>query len=365
MIPAFTLTRTIEIRVTRFAGEVSKEEKRPELMPFLLMARDHGAISAGSAARHLLGVSEGRRQIARRLLEQLERSGALYASESREWKLSAAGHEALEKEAVFIAERSSWEIWHTRDPLLPHGLIQLQVYEEPKAFEEVRHDAPKRKAERPHKTLDELKGLRFAPIMGGERRRIDDLPDQVEPHETRTGTLKWEVAKRRLSLKIDGESFDLPAPELSHHATFEALLATVGLTSDWDKRSEVLHRSFSDLPDASRRSMSEDVTFPSPVRLHGYGDFDTATVLGIEINARTRSDAEAWAEWRLEDGVNEIACSRRFAEWRAQAAAPFSAFMPLALPDRADLAARTRPSETGAPMSAVAWNLTAAEDWNL
>lgn len=365
MIPAFTLTRSIEIRVTRFAGEVSKEEKRPELMPFLMMARDHGAISADSAAGHLLGASEGRRQIARRLLEQLVRSGALEAQGNREWKLTEAGQEALEKEAVFIGERGSWEVWHTSDPLLPHGLIQLQAYAEPKAFDEVRHDAPKRNAKRPHITLDALKGLPLAPIMGGARRHIDDLPNQVEPHETRTGTLNWEVAKRRLSLKIDGKSFDLPASELSHHATFEALLATVGLTSDWDKRTEVLYRTFSDLPDASRRSMSEDVTFPSPVRLHGYGNFDTTTVSGIEIDACTRSDAEAWAEWRLEDGINEIACSRRFAEWRAQAAAPFSAFMPLDLPDRADLAARTRPAEAGSPMSAVAWNLTAAEDWNL
>jgi hypothetical protein len=365
MIPAFTLTRSIEIRVTRFAGEVAKEEERPELMPFLLMARDHGAITADSAAGHLLGAREGRKQIARRLLEQLERSGALEAQGKEEWKLTEAGHEALEKEALFIAERGSWEVWHASDPLLPHGLIQLTDYTEPKAFDEVKHGASKRDAKRPDTTLDALKGLALAPIMGGERRRIDDLPDMVELHELKTGTLAWQVASRRLSLTVDEDSFDLPAPELSHQATFEALLETAGLISDWDAGAEVLRRSFSDLPEAFRRSMSEDVTFPRPVRLPEYGNFDQTTVCGIDINARTRPDAEAWADWRLEDGITEIACFRRFAEWRALAAKPFAAFAPLDLSAREDLAARTRPVETGAPRTAVAWNLTAAEDWNL
>ena len=365
MIPAFALTRSIEIRVTRFAGEVAKEEKRPELMPFLQMARDHHVITAASAAGHLLGAREGRRQIAQRLLEQLKRSGALEAQGNEGFKLTEAGHDALEKEAVFIAERDSWEVWHTIDPLLPHGLIQLTGYMEPKANDEVKRDAPKRDAKRPPPTLDALKGLPLAPIMGGERRRIDDLPNNVELLEPRTGTLTWEVAKKRLSLKIDEKSFDLPAPERSHKATFEALLKTAGLTSDWDPEMEILRRSFGGLPEAFRRSMSEDVTFPSPVRLHEYGNFDQTTVRGIDINARTLHDAETWADWRLEDSINEIACSRRFDKWCSEAVAPFVGFIPLDLPSRQDLAARARPAEAGAPLSTVAWNLTAAEDWNL
>ena len=365
MIPDFTLTRSIEIRVTRFAGEVSKEEKRPELMPFLMMARDHGAISAVSAAGHLLGASEGRRPIAKRLLEQLERSGALEAQGNREWKLTEAGQEALEKEAVFIGETGSWEIWHTSDQLLPHGLIQLQAYAEPKAFEEIRRDAPKRNAGRPHLTLDVLKGLPLKPIMDGARRRIDALPDKVEILENKSGTLSWEVAKGRLTFTVDEKSFDLPAPRLSHAAAFEELLINKGMIADWDTERQMLRSGFADLSEADRRRMCVDINFTDPVRLCDYGNFDQTTVSGIEINARTRPDAKAWAEWRLQDGINEIACSRRFAEWREQAAAPFSAFMPLNLPDRADLAARTRPTETGSPRSAVNWNLTAAEDWNL
>ena len=364
MIPAFTLTRSIEILVTRFAGEVAKEEKRPELMPFLLMARDHGEITDKSAAGHLLGASEGRRPVARRLLEQLERSGALEKQEKGRWKLTQTGHEAVETEAVFIAERGSWEVWHACDPLLPHGLIQLTNYTEPKAFDEVR-DAPKRKATSPHPTLDALKALPLAPIMRGERRRIDELPTKVERLASKTGQLAWEVASRRLSLTIDEKSFDLAAPSLSHDATFEALLATAGLISDWEKGAKVLRRSFGDLPDASRRSMREDVTFPGQVRLLDYGGFDMTTVRGIRINARTPADAEAWAFWRLKDKIDDIACTRRFAEWSEWAQAPFEDFAPIKLPSRSDLAARTRPAETSTLRSAVAWNLIAAEDWNL
>lgn len=365
MIPAFDLTRSIDIRVTRFAGEVAREEKRPEMMPFLLMARDHGVVTADLVAGELLGASEGRRPIARRLLEQLERSGALEAQGKGGWTLTEAGHEALEKKTVFIAERGSWEAWHACDPLLPHGLIQLKRANERSAFEESRSDMSKCKLASPHPTLEALKGNALGPIMGGERQRIDELPNKVELCKPTTGTLLWEVAKRRLTLTVDEKSFDLPAPTLSLKATFEALLKTAGLAKDWDAETEVLHRSFTDLPDASRRNMREDFTFPSPVRLHRYGDFDQTTVCGIDITARTRSDAEAWADWRLEDNIDEIACSRRYAEWREQASEPFAEFMPRDLPSRADLAARTRPTETGAPLSAVAWNLTAAEDWNL
>jgi hypothetical protein len=365
MIPAFTLTRSIEILVTRFAGEVAKEEKRPELMPFLLMARDRGVISGSSAAGHLLGAREGRSQIARRLLEQLERSGTLEKQESDGWKLTQTGHEAIKTEAVFIAERGSWEVWHACDPLLPHGLIRLTDYTEPKAFDEVRRDAPKRYATSLQPTLYALKALPLAPIMGGERRRIDELPTQVVPLESKTGTLAWEVASQRLSLTIDEKCFDLAAPGLSHDAAFEALLAMAGLTSDWEKGAKALRRSFGDLPEASLRSMREDVAFPWQFRLLDLGDFDRTTVRGIRIVARTRADAEAWAAWRLEDKIDDIACTRRFAEWRAWAESPFEDFAPIKLPSRSDLVARTRPAKTGALRSAIAWNLIAAEDWNL
>ena len=137
------------------------------------------------------------------------------------------------------------------------------------------------------------------------------------------------------------------------------------MTSDWDTEAEVLHRDFANLPDESRRDMSEDITFARPVQLLDYGNFDQTTVRRIEINTRNHFDADAWAAWRLEDSIDEVACSRRFEAWCAQAAAPFAAFASLRLPSRAVLAARTRPVQTGAPLSAVAWNLTAAEDWNL
>lgn len=365
MIPAFTLTRSIDILVTRFAGEVAKEEKRPELMPFLLMAHDHGEITDKSAAGHLLGASEGRRQVARRLLEQLERSGTLEKQEKDRWKLTQTGREAIETEAVFIAESGSWEVWYACDPLLPHGLIQLTPHTEPNAFEEVRKDAPKRKATPPHSALDALKDLPLTPIMGGTRRRIGELPAKVEKLESKTGTLAWEVASRRLSLTIDEKSFDLAAPSLSHDATFEALLETAGLISDWDRGAKILRRSFDDLPNASRQSMQEDVTFPGQIRVHDYGGFDTTTVRGIRVNARTPADAEAWASWRLEDKIDDIACTRRFAEWSERAKAPFKDFAPLKQPSRSDLAARICSAETGPRRSAIAWNLIAAEDWNL
>ena len=40
-------------------------------------------------------------------------------------------------------------------------------------------------------------------------------------------------------------------------------------------------------------------------------------------------------------------------------------FAPFALPGRAELAARALPRTAGAPLSAAAWNLNAAEDWSL
>lgn len=384
MIPAFTLTRSIPIHVTRFAGEVAQEEERPELMPFLLMARDHGAITARDAAGHLLGAAQGREQIARRLLETLERTGAMARrQDGKTWALTEAGREALEKEEVFIAERGDWEVWHADDPLLPHGLIHLAVAEEPRAGEETRRDAPQRRASPPHATLDALKGLPLAPIMGGARRRIDELPDQVEPREGKTAQLIWDVAARRLALKLDGRSCDLPAPVLSHAETFDALLEAADLASRWDSDREVLRRAFPDLSDAARRSMIEDVDFagrsgrrsirpgqlaedlPGPIPVPGCGAFDPTTVRGVSICASTQAHAEDWATWRLLDAMDDIASARRFAAWREQASESFAEFAPLALPGRAELAARALPRIAGEPLSAAAWNLNAAEDWSL
>ena len=368
MIPVFKLKRSIEIQVTRFSGEVAQEEKRPELMPFLIMARDHGSITASSVAAHLLGAEEGRRQIARRLLEKLVQTGSIEALDNGRWGLTAAGDEALEKKALFIPERGSWEVWSANDPLLPHGLIDLidlKDHQEPGASEEVRDAKLNRDSARPRATLANLRDRPLATVMGGDRWRIDELPERVKQEKSKTGTLTWEVGKNSLSLTVDDKSYILHAPEISQRAAFEALLKDGGLISDWDVEREVLRRGFDDVHVVSRRSMREDISFSSPVLPHPYGRFDKTTVCGIDIAARTRSDAEAWAAWRLEEMIDDVACTRRFGRWREQACTPFAAFMPLDLPSRNELAARTRPAEPSAQLSNVAWNLAAAEDWNL
>ena len=143
---------------------------------------------------------------------------------------------------------------------------------------------------------------------------------------------------------------------------WRTLLDNEGLRGQWDEERQMLRVRFDETSDTEREAMSRNLKFESP-SLPGHGKFEPLTVPEVGITAESAMDARSWAEWRLRARIRDYATSERYADWRAEAAAPFDRYE-IELPARTQLACGCWEKVTDRP-EPWAWHLVAAEDWSL
>jgi len=364
------LQRTIAVRCWNVIGMVAKASKRPELMPVLLRAREHGKTDAEDVAEHLFFEQRSRRVVAQRLLHIAVRYGLLTENE-RSFTLSEGGTAALRSDQVFVPEHGSWTIWTSTDPLLDYPILRIDPWREPTALDEVR-GKDKENDEREFvdvpAMLSETVGRIAAPPGGdGALLRVDDFADKGEVVEPNAALrLEWNVTEGRMRLEgsIRGAPLNtvLDAKSIAPEAVWQQLLESAGLWSRWDHTRDALLVGFDETKESERESLLRDLAVADP-SIADLGKFDAVTIQDVPLQVRTATDAGQWAAWRLQARLRDYATTERFDQWGKEATAPFAAFR-LSVPSRTVLANEAW-TQRGDRPSAVVWHLVAADDWSL
>ena len=369
-----TLEREVDVWAGRVVGTIAFPHRREELLPVLLQARDGDGTTAEDVAEHLLFGRDGRRNVARRLLDIAESLG-LVVRDGRAYTLTEDGERAANEKEVFVPQDGAWTVWASDDPLLPSPVLRIDPWQDPCAFDEVNGGRDKQRNNGKQTNREFAPLPRFLRETGvprlaaatGKFVRIDDLKNKTEPVASESDglRLKWHVHRGVLSLKgrladnpVDTE---LDAPSVRPDDIWRSLLEGDGLWHRWDSDKQALRTPFVDAIDGERHSLVRQIRFQSP-SLADYGTFDPTTVADVPLAAASAEDAESWARWRLAAAIRQYATSARFDAWGKEAAAPFSEFAPR-LPDRTAL--REALADADTPEGINHWHLTAAEDWRL
>ena len=401
------LERSVPVRCWHVVGQIAKAEKRPELMPVLLRAREADGTDAHDLTEHLLFESQSRRVVADRLLQIAHDYGLVKKKESEPgawstwpsgdplrslrpraaWEelsayeeirgveerdgvfaLTEAGETAIDTEEVLVPKPGTWSIWTSDDPLLPSRILRIAPWEEPSAYEEIRgagrEDARQRSPGLLPDWLRDVAGTPIKPAAEGAAVRIDELQEKAEAVD---GTLRlsWNVGEGRLQLTgtLEGKEVEteLEAPPISPDQIWFLLLEEEALLRRWDIDGQQLHVSFDETGDTEREAMARDLEFEAP-KIPGYGKFEPLTVRGVAITADSHAGAQSWAQWRLQARIRDYATSERYATWRKEAADPFNQYE-VELPTRTELFDEVW-NQTTSP-EPRAWRLAAAEDWRL
>ncbi len=371
------LERPVNVGCWRTVGQVAKAGRRVELLPVLVRAQETGGTNGQDVAGHLFFEPRSRRVVAERLL----RIGAAYGlldEDGQAFTLTEAGKEAIDTEEVFVPEDGAWTIWASDDPALPSPVLRIEPWNEPTAYDEIkgkqRESARKRRSEALPAWLQNIIGTPLIPAAGSAAAvRIDHLDDNAEAVNTHGALhLRWNVGDGRLQLsgslggRQEGNTkhveTELEAPRAPPNEVWRTLLDNEGLREQWDEERQVLHVRFDETGDTEREAMSRDLKIESPY-LPRYGTFEPLTVPNVGITAESEMDAQSWAQWRLRARIRDYATSERYADWCAEAAAPFDRYE-VELPARAHLARGCWQQVTDRP-EPWTWHLVAAEDWSL
>ena len=362
------LTRSVAVQGWRVIGQVAKAERREELAPILERAHENDGTNENDLARHLF-FSHSYEIVAKRLLG-IGTAYGLLIKDAGTYTLTGDGERAVETEEVFVPEHGAWTVWASDDPLLSSPILDIEPWEEESsALDEVRkkRENGERKFEPLPSWILEPRGVEISPPATQDRMRIDHLENEAEATTADAFlTLIWNVHERRLRLhgKLNGREIDseLRSPTKTTEHVWDVLLEGEELLKDWKPNIPALAVPFRETSERERTTMRRDLAFEKPSVLE-HGSFDSLTVPGVPITARSRDDARAWSDWRLKERIRDYATSERYDEWRKEAAAPF-AEQYLELPARAELTAAEWGSVVGRP-TPRAWHLIAVEDWRL
>ena len=389
MTGSIVLKREVAVLGWRAIGEVARASERGELDPILRRAREAGGTDAEDVAAHLL-FADSHKVVAERLLRiggalgllkevNAAPAGAgaggratlgLSKEAGRKYALTESGERAIETGRVFVPERGAWTLWASEDPLLASPILGVDAWHESEsALDETRNREGQRQFVELPDWVRGVQGKEIAPPASGDGGtiRVDTLEEMAEKAEP-GGSLNliWSIGDNRLRLggTWDGRAVDspLPPPDISSDEIWEALLESAGMSDDWDSRRRVLRVSFEDANEAERETMARDLGFAEP-SVPGYGTFDSVTVSGTAIAARSGDDADRWSAWRLNARIRDFATGERYRAWWEEASAPFAEHRP-ECPARAALAVSEWDSSVKRP-SSRAWYLVAAEDWAL
>jgi len=372
------LQRTLEIQRYRIIAEVARAQKRDELQAVLLLAQERGHVFAKMVAEKLLGNRP--ETVGKRLIQICVTHKLLVEKESygqKNYILTETGQTALEEQKIFIPERGTWEIWVTDDPLWASALIQIDVFNEPKARNEINNqedlkDRTNNMQKLPDWLFEKLQDQIITPLADRNKDyRFDELAGKgefVTPDAHITATLTIPQFGNTSDLLFTGKIVEKESRyQQAHPMTFDKawpqILQQQGWLTRWRTQQQtqqgVLDVSYSDLKtDQERASFHKDYPIPKPY-LTDLGRFDDTTINDVPIAPATEQHANPWAHWLLERDTNQYVLKGDFEIQQNQVAESFPDYE-ITFPEQRHFAQQLRQTNPRAY-----WYLQAPLDWQI
>jgi hypothetical protein len=376
------LERTLEIQCYRIIAEVARTQKRDELYAVLLLAQERGYVFAKMVAEKLLGNRP--ETVGKRLIQICVTLNLLKEEESRGKKnyiLTETGQTALEEEKIFIPERGTWEIWVTNDPLWASALIQIEVFKEPLARNEINNQEELKERCQDMQSLPEwlfekLQGQIITPLANRNADyRFDELDKKgevVTPDANITATLTIPQFSDTSDLRFTGKVVNKECDYQEQHTmTFESawhqMLEQQGWLTRWriqqETQQEVLDVSYQDLSEQELAHFLKNYPIQTPYLTDldktDLDEFDDTIIDNVPIAPATPEDAEYWADWLLERDTNQYVLKGNFEIMQNKVAESFPDYE-ITFPEQSDFAQPLRRSNPRAY-----WYLQAPLDWQI
>ncbi len=279
----------------------------------------------------------------------------------------------MEEEKIFIPERGTWEIWVTNDPLWATALIQIEVFKEPLARNEIKNQEELKERCQdmqsiPEWLIEKLQGQIITPLANRKADyRFDELEKKgevVTPDANITATLTIPQVGEFSDLRFTGKVLNKECDyQEAHPMIFESawhqMLEQQGWLTRWRIQQEVLDVSYSELKtDQERASFRKNYPISKPY-LTDLDRFDNTIIDNVPIAPAIQQDANHWADWLLERDTNQYVLKGDFEIMQNKVAESFPDYE-ITFPEQSDFAQSLRRTNPRAY-----WYLQAPLDWQI
>lgn len=331
------LWRSIPVQTFDAEATIALGRERPELLAVAQLALDAGRPIVGKdVTRELLGGLP--EHVGWLVIDRCVHLGLLVQRGNRgPAELSEGGSIALEHGQVLVPEEGVFRFYLADDPLLDAALLHVAPLRSTSAKEsrQALYDAKKGNARALQGALAPTE-LGRVPAnqtllsgVNGSMFEVREAPrlGQAGPVGSVRLDLRWE-SDGAPEVLVTGElpgpgddvapliaDFRVETPEKLRTLSFDTLWTALieeathvpsSTLNQWRQLAKrlVLPSDFAELPDAARRSFTQDVDVPD-VQIDEIGAFHASTIPKVEVVPASQADALDWCHWLQWDAVSQ------------------------------------------------------------
>ncbi len=230
--------------------------------------------------------------------------------------ISEEGKVALSENKIFLGENGAYEFWTTLDPLIPQLILDIKLID-------VRQMNKKANRGSVEVIPDWIKNLENQKInLLNKNKDVIKIYEFLPQIEVLKNYLNVTVHFHITPLEVSEESKLMVAGDLRKNLTqipkysFEEIwFSLLGIEKNkWDPNKSALLYNFEDVKDNnSRMSFSIDKQFQRPDILD-LGKFEDVSVRNIPIIPVNEKEANIWANWILEQEINNYTYEESYIE---------------------------------------------------
>ncbi|GAF75990.1 unnamed protein product, partial [marine sediment metagenome] len=328
------LKKKVKVNKYKALLDIGIKERRSDILALLLIAESHDdQLSIPIICNEF--IFRDNETIAKRIIQRCQDLDLL----DENLKLTEDGLTARNNEMIYYPFTGTYYVWATEDPIFPQIILDIQTVNEEIDFKR------------------EIKGYKWE-YVNGERTKIEiekniiEVPEWLKSVEFFKNIKLFNDDKEDIRIqKIEEKIEPITSEELEIHLKIkndQTLLELSGIFNDerefpffpgirsiweqilrhkyqkWDWRDESLKIRYNKASSLEKETFTKILYFPDPI-IENYGQFET---VDIKIKIKPESDEEAtlWANWLLENKIQEFMFPQIFDNYRNQISSMFQGY---------------------------------------
>ncbi len=301
------LIRTVEVQKFKAILDLGLKEKRTDIIAILKIANSHGdRLSEDIICKEF--IFRENKVMASRILKRCRELRLI----DDNFRLTKDGVQAREEDMVYRPYTGAYHVWATKDPLFPQKIIKLDIADEKiKLKDEIKgnyqSDSQAKKIDDLPEYLGDVTGLLEICLFDAEksRVRIESIEKKIEPLPESV-PLEVELMVDENKTVIETRGLCQDTRQISTFPDFKAVWRCIAGNryDDWSQVDQSFRIDFSALDEEGKVSFLKEFKFQK-TSIPDFGEFSIVPFEKFKIKPKTQEDANAWANWLLENQIKE------------------------------------------------------------
>lgn len=328
------LKRKVIVKKYKALLDIGIKERRSDIIALLLIAKSHNdQLSIPIICNEF--IFRDNETIAKRIIQRCQDLALL----DKNLKITEEGLTARDDEMIYYPFTGTYYVWVTEDPIFPQRILNIEMVDEKinlkqeikgYKWEYINGERTKIEIEKNIISVPEwlknVESFKNIKLFNEDKKdiRIQKIEEKIEPISIEELETQIKISDDLKLLELSGifnDEREVPFfPDI--HSIWEQILKDK--YRKWDWGDESLKLRYNETSAVEKKSFTKIFNFSDPI----IDKFDKFESIDIKLKIKPESDEEAtlWANWLLENQIQEFMFPQIFKNYKNQISSKFQSF---------------------------------------